>query len=137
MKLIEVMVDINPRLSDVQSEVLFRVFMAGQDPQAGAEALKGNNYFLSAGEQLIQQKMLQMQNGGITIATAGINALRNSGLIDQNNQPTQLAQKYSNSPDQDAPAKPKQQQQQQAPGTDQINQVNQTNQANQSEANGN
>lgn len=137
MKLSEVMVAINPKLSDVQAEVLFRTFMAGNDPQAGAEAMKGNNYFLSAGEQLIQQKMLQMQNGGVVIATAGVNALRGAGYIDQNNQPTQLAQKFSNSPDQNTPAKPKQPQQQQTPGTDQINQVNQTNQANQSEANSN
>jgi hypothetical protein len=95
MKLSEVMVPMNPKLSDMQSNVLFRVFMSGGSPQAGAQAMKGNDYLMSAAEQLVQQGMIAQNGGGIVITQKGVAALKNQGLIDQNNQPTDLAQKYS------------------------------------------
>lgn len=101
MKLNEVMAPMNPKLSDMQCNVLFRVFMAGGSPQGGAQAMKGNDYLLSAAEQLIQQRMLAQSNGGIVITQAGIAALKNQGLIDFNNQPTDLAQKYSDTANSD------------------------------------
>jgi hypothetical protein len=106
MKLTEIMAPMNPKLSDMQASVLFRVFMAGGSPQGGAEAMKGNNYLLSAGEQLIQQGMLAQSNGGIVITQAGVAALKNQGVIDMNNQPTDLAQKFSQPPGVDGAPNP-------------------------------
>lgn len=103
MKLNEIMAT-NPRLSDMQANVLFRVFMSGGSPQGGAEAMKGNDYLLSAGEQLIQQGMIAQSNGGIVITQAGIAALKNQGLIDMNNQPTDLAQKFSSTSSNQGPS---------------------------------
>lgn len=95
MKLSEVMAPMNPKLSDMQANVLFRVFMSGGSPQGGAQAMKGNDYLMSAAEQLIQQGMIAQNGGGIVITQKGVAALKNQGLIDMNNQPTDLAQKYS------------------------------------------
>lgn len=104
MKLNEIMAPMNPKLSDMQANVLFRIFMSGGSPQGGAEAMKGNNYLLSAGEQLIKQGMIAQSNGGIVITQSGVAALKNQGLIDANNQPTDLAQKYSGSPSNQGPS---------------------------------
>lgn len=104
MKLDEIMVPNNPKLSDMQAQTLFRIFMSGGSPQGGAEAMKGNNYLLSAGEQLIQQGMISQSNGGIVITQKGVAALKSQGLIDMNNQPTDLAQKFSGSPNNQGPS---------------------------------
>lgn len=120
MKLNEVVIAMNPQLSDVQLNVLFRVFSSGGSPEGGAETLKGNDYFLTAAEQLMQKGMLTQSNGGIVISPSGISALKNQGIIDPNNQPTNLAQQYSDSPEQPVAKKPAQQQpQQQAPAQQQ------------------
>lgn len=99
MKLYELMTDINPQMSDTQTKALFNIFMAGNDPAQGIAAMKGNDYLLTACEQLVQQGKLVASNGGIAITNSGIAALQSAGIIDQNKKPTDLAAKLASPTD--------------------------------------
>lgn len=95
MKLNEVMVATNPQLSDNQAKVLLQVYLTNRQPVSGMAALQGSEYSMTAGEQLLQQQLIQMVNGGVMITSAGVNALKNQGLLDEFGQATDLAQKLN------------------------------------------
>jgi hypothetical protein len=103
MKLNEVVMPSNDQMTTTQQTALLSVFIAmSNSPEAGAEALKGSEQKMAAGEYLIHKGYVAVNQQGIGITREGLNLLITSGLI-QNNVVTPKGQALIN------PAQPQQQ----------------------------
>lgn len=74
----------NNQMTSHQQVALLSVFIAlSNSPEAGAEALKGDEKKMAAGEYLIQRGLVQVSGAGISITQRGVTELTSMGLIQQ------------------------------------------------------
>lgn len=84
MKLNEVVIPSNDQMTNVQQIALLSIYLAGStSAESAAEAIKGDDKKMAAGEYLIHKGFIVASTSGISVTQQGLNALMASGLIQQ------------------------------------------------------
>lgn len=85
-----------PRLTDIQKSILLLAFIA-PTPQLAFEYASGSEYITSARDFLYRIGLIIIDESSIKVTSTGYEALIENGLIDENDQITELGQKLLDS----------------------------------------
>lgn len=94
MKMNEVRVLTNVRLSETQKIILARVVSA-DNPHVGYESINEGRNLVASSKELAQLGLLQINQGEANITDKGNEVLINEGLIDETGELTEEGQKYA------------------------------------------
>jgi hypothetical protein len=83
MKLMELHIAANEKLTNEQRSILLKIYQAQQiSTEAATEIMKGDIKAMAAGEFLVQQRMINVTADGVKITQLGVKQLADEGLID-------------------------------------------------------